>query len=85
MKPRCPSIDLTLQVLCFSLPILRGNIYTHLMFEYEIHIFEPRTGSNFYCKTIDFISAYSVVARKARKAYCPHGNRSFSCCMFQSW
>ena len=41
MKPRCPSIDLTLQVLCFLHPTLRRNICTHLMFEYEVQIFEP--------------------------------------------
>ena len=65
IKPRCPSIDLTLQVLCFSHPTLRRNICTHLMFEYEIQIFEPQIERNFQCMTLKVISASSVVARKA--------------------
>ena len=55
MKPRCPSLDLTLQVLCFSLPTLRRNIRTHLMFEYEIQILEPRIETNFECMTLEVI------------------------------
>ena len=66
MKPQCPSIDLTLHVLIFlSLPTLHRNIFTHLMFEYEVHLFEPRIEKNFQCMTLDVISVYSVVARKA--------------------
>ena len=55
MKPRCPSIDLTLQVLCFSPPTLRRNICTHLMFEYEIQILRPRIETNFECMTLEVI------------------------------
>ena len=65
MKPRCPSIDLSLQVLCFSLPTLRRNIRTHLMFEYEIQTFEPWIETHFQCMTLEVISASSEVARKA--------------------
>ena len=65
MKPRCPSIDLTLKVLCFSLPTLRCNICTHLMFEYEIQIFEQQIETNFQFVNLEVISASSVVARKA--------------------
>ena len=65
MRPWRPSIDLTLQVLCFSLPTLRRNICTHLMFEYEIEIFEPQIETNFQCMTLEVISASSVVARKS--------------------
>ena len=49
MKPQCPSIDLTHHVLFFSLPTLHRNISTHLMFEYEIHLFEPQIETNFQC------------------------------------
>ena len=66
MKPRCPSIDLTFSFpFFFSLPTLHRNICTHLMFEYEIHIFESRIETNFHCMILDAISASSVVARKA--------------------
>ena len=67
MKPRCPSIDLTLQVLFFSLPTLHRNICTHLMFEYEIHIFQPRIETIFQRMTLEFegISASLIIARKA--------------------
>ena len=66
MKPQCPFIDLTLYVLIFlSLATLHRNICAHLMFEYEIHLFEPRIETNFQCMTLDVISAYSAVARKA--------------------